>query len=83
MLNARACLLLSSNALDEVGEVGDFGVDSRVSGLGTAVSPRDDSDQSERVRFEEGAARITLTRVFATCFQDTTIDMSVISMFSN
>ena len=56
-------LLGSSDAFDKVDVVGHAGVDSRILSLGAAVSPGNDSDQSERVAGEEGAARIALARV--------------------
>ena len=57
---------LRRNGFDPVDEVGHFGVDTGVSSNGTSVTPGHDTDQSEGVLSEEGAARVTLARVNST-----------------
>ena len=53
-------------ALDEVEEGTDVAVDTGVAGLGAALAPGDNTDESARGVVADGTARVTLAGVLAT-----------------
>merc|ERR1711874_516518 len=58
---------LEAVGIDPVNKVAGLGVDTGVAGLGTAVTPADDSGQL--VAAHEGTARVSLARVLAALLQ--------------